>query len=358
MRKALPRLEGVPLHHAGLLLDRYFIKTKEEGQNDLLRIAGARPSQDYVDSFDQWRAALAALHAFSFEATLTSRLTIGLGNPSPAENGISLSRTYGVPLIPGSSVKGALRAAAQEALGLPDFEPSESRSAVIDACGEFAGPLLDTFGSPDAGAAITCLDARYVPGNRASMLCLETWTPHLQSYMTGGELRPLETEEPIPISLLAAPRGAKFRFAFVLPTGEWEAPILGLLKSALARGLGAKQNQGYGRFKIDESTIQGADAHVGRDRVSVGPAKRVIADPVEELALPTVLPNGKQWVRAFVLDVSRNGATLSLGQHGNVTVSERPKWLEAGTIIEASLQIQMRKPPRQTLGRNLRPIES
>ena len=45
---------------------------------------------------------------------LTAPLATGLGNPHPVENGFSFLSPYGIPYLPGSGIKGAVRRAAEE----------------------------------------------------------------------------------------------------------------------------------------------------------------------------------------------------------------------------------------------------
>lgn len=54
-----------------------------------------------------------------FPAVSTSPFMTGIGNEHPLENGFAFLNPYGLPYLPGSSIKGVLRAAAEElALGL------------------------------------------------------------------------------------------------------------------------------------------------------------------------------------------------------------------------------------------------
>ncbi|MBI5445322.1 MAG: hypothetical protein HY900_29435, partial [Deltaproteobacteria bacterium] len=49
-----------------------------------------------------------------FEGRVAWRLTVGLGNEHPLENGVTLHRLYGVPFLPGSAIKGVTRARVLE----------------------------------------------------------------------------------------------------------------------------------------------------------------------------------------------------------------------------------------------------
>jgi len=61
---------------------------------------------DYSAAYERWKASFGA--AERREVTLGARLLIGHGNPSGSEVGLSLHHTWGVPLIPGSALKGLL----------------------------------------------------------------------------------------------------------------------------------------------------------------------------------------------------------------------------------------------------------
>jgi CRISPR-associated protein Cmr6 len=63
--------------------------------------------------------ALETPHLAYFPAKSTSPFMTGIGNEHPLENGFAFLNPYGLPYLPGSSVKGVLRTAAEElALGL------------------------------------------------------------------------------------------------------------------------------------------------------------------------------------------------------------------------------------------------
>lgn len=67
----------------------------------------------------QQAIALHQEHLGYFPAISTSPFMTGIGNEHPLENGFAFLNPYGLPYLPGSSVKGVLRSAAEElALGL------------------------------------------------------------------------------------------------------------------------------------------------------------------------------------------------------------------------------------------------
>lgn len=260
MRSQLKNLTAGPHDNIGLLLERYSpskLETADALKAHLERCAGAQAPQDYRRYFEAWRQSVDALGLWSFEARLLSRMTLGTGEASPIENGIALNRLFGLPIVPGSSLKGALRAAAQEMLGITgNIPPNLSHAAMQKEFSDAGGMLADTFGSASQMAAVSVWDAWWVPGQQKPYV-LETWTPHHTRYMSEASSLPVETESPVPISLLAVPRGARFRFAIDLPSPEWREALKPVMERALARGLGAKFNQGYGRFKVEDWNMGG-----------------------------------------------------------------------------------------------------
>ncbi len=100
--------------HPGLILTRYLAEQNDEGRDkSALLDAACAASRDpslialYRRAFDRWREGLTGIKA---EANLPTpphtRLIVGLGNKGVIEAGLRLHHTYGVPLIPGSALKG------------------------------------------------------------------------------------------------------------------------------------------------------------------------------------------------------------------------------------------------------------
>lgn len=75
-------------------------------------------SSDQIKALRQRQQALIALTTddakLSLEAEATSPLATGMGMEHPLENGFAFLNPYGLPYLPGSSIKGVLRRAAEE----------------------------------------------------------------------------------------------------------------------------------------------------------------------------------------------------------------------------------------------------
>jgi hypothetical protein len=103
--------------HAGVWLDRELDAGTDDKQAKRKLIATVEKLGGAVSGYDafflRWRKALLALRradgsGVTKELTLKTkdRLAVGLGGESVLETSITLHRTYGVPFVPGSAIKG------------------------------------------------------------------------------------------------------------------------------------------------------------------------------------------------------------------------------------------------------------
>ena len=186
-----------------------------------------------------------SLHGRWIELQTVSPFVSGLGRAHPVENGFAWHYTSGVPYLPGSSVKGMVRAwvtqwnEVEEATRLRILGPSP--------------PVPGAAPSPQVGAVVF-LDA--VPTEPVE-LSADVMTPHYSAYYQNGEV-PGDWMSPTPIPFLVVKEGATFRFA-VAPRQAGEkshedcVTACGWLKEALGWiGAGAKTAAGYGRMHVDE----------------------------------------------------------------------------------------------------------
>lgn len=169
---------------------------------------------------------------------LTRRLVIGLGIAHPLETNLALHRIGGFPYVPGSTVKGAVRAAAEELDG-----------ADSDVVRRAFGPASDE--DTHARGALVFLDA--LPESGSLRLALDVMTPHHSAYYTGLEL-PADWQSPTPILFPCVERGAVFRFAVACRASDTAASgwgqIMDWLRETLRDGLGGKRSAGYGAFEV------------------------------------------------------------------------------------------------------------
>ncbi|MBI5576801.1 MAG: type III-B CRISPR module RAMP protein Cmr6 [Deltaproteobacteria bacterium] len=232
-------------------------KGEEEGRKKFLT--------DFVESFSkaplpEYDAFIARRHAsFEFgvkaggfsakrvELKSGNRLVIGLGLPHPTETGFLFDRLTGCPYLPGSSVKGMLRAAAG-----------------LTAEGNLEGDTVfwryhqrRIFGSDKsdpAGLAKGRMVFYDAFPKKWPRLAIDILTPHYPGYYSGkGNPYPGDWESPRPIPLITIEAGATFVFHIESIEREEkdrkqdELAVEGLLTVALDwLGIGGKKSAGYG----------------------------------------------------------------------------------------------------------------
>jgi CRISPR-associated protein Cmr6 len=164
----------------------------------LEKLAELAVSPDYARSFERWKGSFSATGDRLAELTLASRLLIGHGNASAIDVGLTVHHTWGVPVIPGSALKGLVAHYVDATYGPTDasknpWEQQGDERVRADYQGVTRngrrierGPGVvyrALFGAPDAredetmrengfeaGAAagfVTFHDALYVPGSLA-----------------------------------------------------------------------------------------------------------------------------------------------------------------------------------------------
>ncbi|MCH7424205.1 type III-B CRISPR module RAMP protein Cmr6 [Shewanella sp. MM_2022_3] len=239
-----------------LLLQKGLLEANQEKKHDdksdnkktahLEKIVKLPASPEYNNGFNRWFDLTSDANRFKQSTlTLENRLLIGLTGQGALETGCSLSRNYGMPYIPGASVKGIARAWANQHLAGHSDE------------------LEQLFGTADSeqsyrvSGLVTFHDAWWVSDpvkKEHKPFVLDVVTTHHQAYYNGKQQQPSDKDSPIPNHLLAV-QGS---FLFVIE-GEPTAIELcqTLLEKALAdNGIGAKTAAGYGYMKVDPALMQ------------------------------------------------------------------------------------------------------
>lgn len=254
--------------HAGLLLTRYLKEHKskdseernkleqtpeEELLNDATKVEA---SETYPFAFNRWKSSLPSLEA-SFTAELASSLAIGLGNENPLEVGLTVHHTYGMPIIPGSAIKGLCR---RGALALKQEEKISE-----DQIYTLFGSTKEN-GGRDCAGYVTFYDAWFEPDSVGrTPFHRDVITVHHQEYYgSKGSSAPTDFDDPTPVPFLVVKKGARFFFAIEAPSEDWGKFTINLLKWSIANlGVGGKTNAGYGYFKPD------GQAQTGQAAVSI-----------------------------------------------------------------------------------------
>ncbi len=232
------------------------------------------------------------------------RLIIGMGNPNPLETSLTLHPQYGVPLIPGSAVKGLTRHGRLLDIGaevgvfpLPQTETEEWRgkreptplewlerlllaveegerqkalaelqrdksvqeairaaSPTNPVTGPNTGGLLAqygesfrrAFGTGQHQGEVVFLEALPLPGWTYE---LDVMTPHYGDYYQ-KDAPPADWLEPTPIAFLTIGQGSRFRFDVSGKDDALLGQVIDWLEKALSEwGAGGKTSAGYGEME-------------------------------------------------------------------------------------------------------------
>lgn len=308
--------------HMGLWFERYFSAYPDDfdGVDEVARGDWLKTCThpNYGEQFksrllDKAVRTLDMARSFAGDARIfrcAGRFVTGTGNAHPLENGFTWHPTLGMPYLPGSAVKGLVRAVIETALDDSD----EARKRLLRLW--FGTEAKDDV-AEQAGALIF-LDALPVA---PCELKAEVLTPHMGKWYEKGDKDPLKAEvmpgdwhSPVPVTWLVA-SNLQLQFT-ILPRPGAEAIALDDVWEALEYGLsnigaGAKTAIGYGLFefeadlqqqvtrKLDGQRQKQAEQQAARQReeamASASPARRCIIELQEALnALQSAVKPGTQ----------------------------------------------------------------
>jgi CRISPR-associated protein Cmr6 len=254
--------------HSGLLLQRYLVGQSDPEERRSLLVAAREAAQSqslralYAEAYRQWERSFAAGAPFRSERLATAgRLIVGLGSENVLETGLRLHQTYGVPIIPGSALKGLASHYCDEVWGqrhLGDDAPQDNkrfrRKRSADEVEGENHRLL--FGTTEDGGVITFHDAWILPDSLADgALRLDVMTPHHPKWQT-NEAPPTDFDSPVPVSFLSVAGTFDVRLSWSGPVetppetaAAWVGLAMDILREALAEwGVGGKTSSGYGRL--------------------------------------------------------------------------------------------------------------
>ncbi|MDW8253848.1 MAG: type III-B CRISPR module RAMP protein Cmr6 [Chloroflexota bacterium] len=286
------------------------------------KLADIPVDPDYARFFERWKASFRAEGDRTLEVTLASRLLIGHGNSSATDVGLTVHHTWGVPVIPGTALKGLLAHYVDAVYG-PDGQdaadeeqkrrryrgitwdgrrirrgPGEVYRALFGAPETDEDDWLRAAGQPAGASAglVTFHDALYVPGSGIPF-AMDVLTVHQKRYydahnMPGAQNGPWpnDYDSPNPVSFLTVRPHVRFLLALSGPP-DWTALAEHLLLDALATwGIGAKTSAGYGRL----TATSAADT-----RAQVAPPRK------------TAMPNNGDLVEAVLVERRPNGSWIA-----------------------------------------------
>lgn len=173
------------------------------------------------------------------DAQVRGRMVLGTGNESVLETAVTLHRTYGVPYIPGSALKGLAANFARQYCG-KDWSDQRENYKIV-------------FGETDKSGCVIFFDAMYRIGN-GSALRTDVLTPHHRHYYMSPDAPPADWDDPHPVNFLSAT--GTYLIALAVSEGgkDWLNAVLDILREALSEiGIGAKTSSGYGRMTLKNS---------------------------------------------------------------------------------------------------------
>jgi len=219
--------------------------------------------QDYVSFYQRWSGSFAG--AETYEATAKTRLLVGHGSPSGSDVGLTVHRPWGVPVLPGSALKGLVAHYVDAVYGAaePDRRQwrgptwTDRRIAQGNGAGAyfaalFGAPAVDGEDDSARRGFVEFHDALYVPDSvLGGPFARDVLTVHQKAYYdsSGKKGWPNDWDSPNPVSFITVRPYAKF-LVVVTGEGDWPARAMALLRDALRTwGVGGKTAAGYGRLE-------------------------------------------------------------------------------------------------------------
>lgn len=330
MREILQQLLEKELpQHLGLAYDVWapvsVQGTIDEAKRDewLDKLNGFQAPSDYKYFYQNWEQLAKLQHFRVQQITMASRLLVGHGNASPTEVGLTVHHTWGVPVIPGSALKGLLNHYVDCMFGpswvsrnhhpMDPNHPEKERAPYAGV--QWEGTKIKMgpgaihkalFGAPDAemdenyntGASrglVTFYDALWVPGTPGmTPFARDILTPHQKSYYdTKSQTEPNDYDPPNPVAFLTVRPKASFLLCLSGPE-DWTELAMELLLDALEEwGIGAKTSAGYGHFYRQGTSAGTAVVGTTRTATPSAPAPQV---QTEKIAGTIYYDKGKKTV--------------------------------------------------------------
>ena len=248
-RKALDSLKLEKGENASLIMARYIknLDDKNESKRKLFSAmshAALNALELYKHAFRMRRDTL-AMKAMPKTFRTIQPLAVGLGNSNVIETGLALNPLYGMPMLPGSSIKGITAHYCSEIFGA---ENHDYRGPDPDAPLESAGRIYEAlFGKvapekeQEAGL-LRFYDAWIMPESVSECFVMDVMTPHYGS----------DFADPNPINFLTV----EGEFEIFIGCGNPEADkrwidfAFSLTEAALNNyGIGGKIRAGYGKME-------------------------------------------------------------------------------------------------------------
>lgn len=245
IRSHLAAYRPTPSTHAGLWLDRFLHKFKDPDARSehLAALKGLCVPDGYRAHLERWKHDLAACGDVRLaNATVKGRMVVGLGAESIAEVAICLHRAYGVPVIPGSALKGLAAQHAAHAYTDPAWQRGGASHQAL-------------FGAVEEAGCVIFHDALWLPGQQTQLpLDRDVMTVHHAGYYGGDPpAAPADHDSPNPVPFVTA--SGTYLLAVQGPPAWTDAALVILQRALQHDGIGAKTAAGYGRLDLEYTPL-------------------------------------------------------------------------------------------------------
>ncbi|SEK95533.1 CRISPR-associated protein Cmr6 [Stigmatella aurantiaca] len=290
-RHAHPAPTLSALSHAGLGYTRYAPLQAIIGEGDpastarehwLKGLEACREPVGYGHAYRRWWKSLQGPETLCFTVKALGRVLVGHGTSAATGVGLTLHHTWGVPVLPGSSLKGLTAHYVETVYGPAGLDDAPERAPFRGTTWEkgraTAAPgsvYRRLFGAPDVGpmqeggsqGRVIFHDAWWASAGQGARLPLarDVLTVHQRGYYESeGGVWPGDFDDPNPVSFLTVAPGSQFLVALSLVPGKDEGRTLleraaRYLQQALGNwGVGGKTAAGYGRFLLEEPPAGGS----------------------------------------------------------------------------------------------------
>lgn len=244
---------------------------------DIDNICNGLKNQGYLKIFDK-------------ELKTKTRLICGLGSSSVLETSITLHRTYGIPYIPSTSIKGVCRSVAFwkifEKYGLKDGNYSDEKFKTLSE--KFNDQLIEVkdegdleiqfyqllFGAQDFKGLLLFLDAfpliNQNPINQ-NLFDIDVMNVHYPSYYSEQKKYPSESDNPNPIFFITVKKGIGFRFVVFFDRHRWDN-----IKSKIKNKSNNNLSDDEIWKKIDHKTVEKVDDFIKEGEEKEGSIKQLL----------------------------------------------------------------------------------
>ncbi len=274
----------------GLVFEKYFAHTdKDEKHIELEKFEKKKFNTELIDELAERQRNLVEHQGgrLLFLKNENARFVTGMGRMHFVENGFAFHPLSGTPYLPGSSLKGAVRAWTR----IVEEENAQNRSTEI-------------FGSPIDGVGnYVFLDLLPIIPPK---LVVDIMTPHYSDYYQNNKA-PGDWQDPNPIPFLAVEEGCEWQLA-VLPRNATAASeenmeqVFQLVKDSLSiLGVGAKTAVGYGRFEEDRSELLSYNQKREKKRIATKVAfaqAEILAKASPEMRILMQLVETENWLES------------------------------------------------------------